>query len=283
MFKFHGKRRIGITVWETTRIPKEWVAPLNELDDVWTVSKHSKKSIEASGVDHDVKIVNEGVDTSVFAPFVKPADRPVDDFVFFSVFKWEKRKSPVTLIQAFAEEFKDGERARLILQCFNPFMQNFNPYEAMFSMNLPSHAPIKIIPPVAKRSDLARYYKTADCFVFPTKGESWGLPAMESMAVGVPVITTNWGGTTEFVSKDNGWLIDVESMEEPNDAMFFKPDMFDKGNEWAVPSKKHLRELMRYAFEHKDECVKKGDNAASLVEKNYSWESVTKVTKKLLK
>lgn len=37
-------------------------------------------------------------------------------------------------------------------------------------------------------------YKSADCFVLPTHGEGWGLPTMEAMAMGLPTITTNWGG-----------------------------------------------------------------------------------------
>jgi glycosyltransferase involved in cell wall biosynthesis len=52
-------------------------------------------------------------------------------------------------------------------------------------------------------------YAAADCFVLPTHGEGWGLPTMEAMAMGLPVITTNWGGSTEFVTRDTGYLLDV--------------------------------------------------------------------------
>ena len=33
-----------------------------------------------------------------------------------------------------------------------------------------------------------------------TLGEGWGLPTMEAMAMGLPVIVTNWGGSTEFIT-----------------------------------------------------------------------------------
>lgn len=283
MESFYGKKRIGYSVWETSRIPKDWVSPLNELDDVWTVSKFCKKVFEDSGITKNVKIVHEGVDTSVFNPYVKPLQQLYDKnyFTFFSVFKFEYRKSPEILLEAFSEEFKPEEKVRLIIQCHTPFVPNFNPYRTLFLMNLGKRAPIGVIPPVESRNDLASYYKSADCFVLPSKGESWGLPMIESLACGVPVITTNWGGQLEYMNNDIGWLIDVEKMEMPDDGMFFKPQ---EGNEWAVPSKKHLKELMRYAFEHPEECKKKGGmHSYEYVENNFSWEKSTEIVKELLK
>ena len=283
MFSFYGKRRIGYSVWETTKLPPDWVPSLNSLDDVWTVSKFCKKTFEDSGVDKDVKIVHEGADTSIFNPYVKPDVNVLDKdtFTFLSVFKFEYRKSPEILLEAFAEEFKSDEKVRLLLQCFNPFVPDLNIYGTLFGMNLGKHAPIYQLKPVDLVTELASYYRACDCFVLPTKAESWGLPMTEALACGIPVITTNWGGALEFMNNDVGWLIDVEKMEMPDDKMFFKPQ---EGNEWAVPSKKHLRELMRYAFEHKDECKKKGGmNSYEYIENNFSWEKSTEVVKELLK
>jgi hypothetical protein len=285
MLKFSGKKRIGYTVWETTRIPEDWVPSLNRLDDVWTVSKFCKKAFEDSGVDKDVRIVREGVDTSVYNKYVDKLPRTDEDrFIFLSIFKWEKRKSPDLLVKAFAEEFAKDEKVSLVMQCMNPFLPNLNPFEEIMNMEFDSGVnslkKINIIPPIPKRSELARVYRTADCFVLPTRGESWGLPMIESLACGVPVITTNWGGALEYMNKDIGWLVDVEKMEMPDDKMWFKPY---KDNEWAVPSLKSLKEYMRYAFEHKDECKKKGDAAYDYVDENFTWEKSTEVVKELLK
>ena len=43
--------------------------------------------------------------------------------------------------------------------------------------------------------------------------EGWGLPTHEAMVMGLPVITTDWGGSTEFVKQGSGLLVRVDIFE----------------------------------------------------------------------
>ena len=40
--------------------------------------------------------------------------------------------------------------------------------------------------------------------VLPSRGEGWGRPHVEAMAMGLPVIATNWSGPTAFMSGETG-------------------------------------------------------------------------------
>jgi glycosyltransferase involved in cell wall biosynthesis len=277
--RFYGSKRIGYTTWETSRLPQMWADIINEMDEIWTVGEFSKKVFEDSGVEGDVKLVPEGVDTSVFNPYVDKLAVGGDIFLFYSTFEWERRKGPDVLLKAYSEEFGEGDNVGLVLETYNPLLQRFNPFEAIFKMNLGRLPLIEVLRPSGNEFELAKRLVSADCFVLPSRGESWALSAMEAMACGVPTITTNWGGHLEYAGTDYGWLIDVDGMETPVDEPFLKPY---EGNEWANPSVKHLRELMRYAYEHKDECVKKGHAAYEHVDENYNWKKSTSVIKDLL-
>jgi uncharacterized membrane protein YgcG len=61
---------------------------------------------------------------------------------------------------------------------------------------------IAIVPQVVSEHlssrELAMFYRGCDAFVLPSHGEGWGLPTHEAMAMGLPVVTTDWGGSTEF-------------------------------------------------------------------------------------
>ncbi len=38
------------------------------------------------------------------------------------------------------------------------------------------------------QADMPALYKTMDCFVLPSRGEGWGRPQVEAMAMGLPII-----------------------------------------------------------------------------------------------
>ena len=57
------------------------------------------------------------------------------------------------------------------------------------------------------RRDLPYIYNGADLFVYPSYGEGFGLPPLEAMACGVPVITSNTTSLPEVVG-DAGVMID---------------------------------------------------------------------------
>ena len=61
--------------------------------------------------------------------------------------------------------------------------------------SLPEWMPFTLHPPDA---DLRRLYSTATVFLYPSRYEGFGLPPLEAMACGCPVVTTDVGAVTEF-------------------------------------------------------------------------------------
>ncbi|MFH1836178.1 MAG: glycosyltransferase family 1 protein, partial [Methanobacteriota archaeon] len=48
-----------------------------------------------------------------------------------------------------------------------------------------------------KEEDLVNFYNVADVFVFPSISEGFGLPPIEAMACGCPVVSSNWSSLPE--------------------------------------------------------------------------------------
>jgi glycosyltransferase involved in cell wall biosynthesis len=72
-------------------------------------------------------------------------------------------------------------------------------------------------------------YSLADAFVLPTRGEGWGIPVAEAMAMGLPVIVTNYSGPTEYANEENAYLLPVTGLDE---------------YDFAVPDESALVELL---------------------------------------
>jgi len=69
---------------------------------------------------------------------------------------------------------------------------------------------------LGKQEGLAQLLACADLFLLPSQSESFGLAALEAMAVGLPVISTSTGGLPEVISHNHSGFIaeigDVERM-----------------------------------------------------------------------
>lgn len=59
--------------------------------------------------------------------------------------------------------------------------------------------------------EIHEYYEAADIFVLPSKNEGMSNTVLEAMAAGLPVITTDTGGTAELIG-DNGSIVPMEDV-----------------------------------------------------------------------
>lgn len=110
---------------------------------------------------------------------------------------------------------------------------------------------------ISKSREVEKYFAAADCFVFPTVYEPFGMVISEAMASGIPVITSRSAGAAELIEDGvSGWLVD-----EPWDFNFIA----NKMNE--------LKNKPEY-------CEAMGNNARKAVEK-YSWDLCATETMKL--
>lgn len=184
-----------------------------------------------------------------------------EGFVFLSVFKWEFRKGWDLLLSAYLREFHGADGVSLWLLT-NPYHsdRDFGNKIIEFVENsdilkpIKGWAPIYVIETHIPQSDLPRIYKAADAFVLPSRGEGWGRPIVEAMAMSLPVIATNWSGPTEYLTEENGYPILVERMTEVVEGPF-------KGHLWAEPSVGELRRLMRHLMASPEEGRERGKQA----------------------
>mmetsp|Transcript_81412 Transcript_81412/g.226310 ORF Transcript_81412/g.226310 Transcript_81412/m.226310 type:complete len:116 (-) Transcript_81412:294-641(-) len=78
---------------------------------------------------------------------------------------------------------------------------------------------------------------------------------MEAMAMGLPVIATNWSGQTEFLREGISLPLRIDGLEP------VEPGSAPEGHLWAMPSVPHLRELMRWVVDHREEARRIGSRA----------------------
>lgn len=69
------------------------------------------------------------------------------------------------------------------------------------------------------RGQVAEQMQQCDCFVLPSRYETFGVVYIEAMACGKPVIAVRNGGPDDFVKDFNGLLVEAEDVDSLADAM----------------------------------------------------------------
>lgn len=270
---------VGRSMFETDTIPLPWVKKLNELTEIWVPSEFNRITFANAGVDQSrLYVMPEAIDTQKYdlnriEPFPL---KNVKTFKFVSVFDWSSRKGWDILVRAFIEEFSSKEDVSLILKVNKALNRNADPSKDILnlanSLGFKEFAHIQVIESYFSEEEMLGLYAACDSFVLPSRGEGWGRPYMEAMAMGLPVIGTRWSGNTEFMNDDNSYLIDIEGLVPvPSDM-----PSFYHGHHWAQPSVEHLKSLLREVYENREEAKQRGQFARSDLFSRFSKKIIGK-------
>ena len=270
---------IAYSMFETLTVPDNWIKFYNEFNEIWVPSKFCKKAFDRHDLESIVNVISLGTDTKKYIS--KKRDKGF--FTFLSVGKWIDRKGWDLLINAYTSEFIGNYDVRLCIKTDEGHKTNQELVKEYLTNDRTSIMPkIMIRNQKIDEDIMPKLYQESDCYVLPTRGEAFGLPYLEAMSSGVPCIASDFGGQTDFVNNDNGWLIKIKTLKHLSERLC-KINSAYKGLWFAEPEIDDIRALMRYAYSHKDEAREKGILARKNVKERYDWKFITKKADKRLK
>jgi len=167
-----------------------------ELADAIIAVSHSTKNdlIAAFKIpDKKIYVVYEGVDQSFQR--ISEEDKNILKTTyslqkpFFFSLGGTLRKNTELLIESFAL-FKHRDDFDLVLAGVGVNSKRYEKLKAL-SEKLGIGRSVRFIGYVKSDKDLIGFYNCAECFIFPSLYEGFGLPVLEAMACGTPVITSN--------------------------------------------------------------------------------------------
>jgi GT2 family glycosyltransferase/glycosyltransferase involved in cell wall biosynthesis len=190
---------------------------LKRCDAIITVSENTKKDlIKYYKIPEDkIKVIYLGVD-EIFKPMENIEKNRLDIRNKFNISNpyllyvgmIEPRKNLVRLIKAYNQIKKEGYPHSLVIVGaigwkYKEIFQLVDSLDLHKSINFTGFVELK---------DLVLLYNCADIFVYPSLYEGFGLPPLEAMSCGTPVVTSNTSSIPEVVG-DAALLIDPYSIE----------------------------------------------------------------------
>ena len=207
---FYNRTNILYPFWELSKLPEDWIFPLNFMDEIWAPTQFIKSVIE-NVTDTPVYYMPVGLEL----PYVRQRSRkyfkiPENRYLFFysfDFFSYIDRKNPWGTIKAFQKAFPNGnENVALIIKVMNT-SKNENKWEKLKEFSSKDKR-ITLINKTMNKNDVLSLVSACDCYVSLHRAEGLGLGPMEAMLLGKPTIVTNYSGNTDYSKSDNSCLVD---------------------------------------------------------------------------
>nr|WP_245323773.1 glycosyltransferase family 1 protein [Methanomicrobium sp. W14] len=179
---------------------KGTIDAVNNADCIITISNHGKNElVKYFDADPDKIKVTYLAAKDIFSPSCQDEQKKIIDkyklskgFILF-VGSYEPRKNLITLVKAYVSLPESTKKRHLLVIAGGKGWLN-SEIDDIIELNKSSD--IRRIGYVDE-DDLPGLYSAADVFVYPSLYEGFGLPILEAMACGAPVITSNTSSMTE--------------------------------------------------------------------------------------
>jgi glycosyltransferase involved in cell wall biosynthesis len=275
----HNKYTIAHWVWEQTAIPKQLHHAFYHVDEIWTPSQYCQQAF-ASVRPIPVRVVPYPIVATISKRITNTQlDVPEDRFTFlfsFSAPSTDARKNPLELIQAFRNAFpKDSPQSPVLILKVHHL--NEYPEYATYLKNELSTINSILIEDSLSRQDMNNLLASIDCYISLHRAEGFGLGMAEAMALGKPVIATNYSGNTDFMNTTNSFLVNYTLRPMIIDDFVHQPEkagVYELGHLWADPDLEHTAELMQLVVSNPELAAERGRNAKAHIHAHFSPDAV---------
>jgi glycosyltransferase involved in cell wall biosynthesis len=265
------KKNIGFGTFETFDPPDQWIDILNQNDAIVAPSYFNFKIFAHKQLEKPIFYIPHTIDTDVYNVDVQPlVERSKFTFLFMGI--WRERKGYKQLIEAWLKEFKREDNVQLIIKTDKPKKAGEYIAKAKKEMGInKGFAPILLENKIFDEIELPKFIKSVDCLISPTMGEGFGYPGLQCMALGIPVIITNFSGCKDYAKEDTANLIEPRgfTLRADMDAI---PQFRSK--KWAFIEVRDIQAKLRYVTRHSNTVKRKAINAYKYVRDRFNYKIV---------
>lgn len=249
--------RIGYSPWESTVVPDKWIPLMETQDVIWTTSTFCKEVFLENGIKGPIEVVPHGIDKNDFT--LSRRKRNDEPFTFLHIGEPSFRKGGQMVFDAYKRLFTRNDDVRLIIKAMS--YSTIRKNSEKMSGSIKGFDGVTVIRDNYSVSQLNELYNSANCFLYPTNGEGFGLLPFQAAATGMPTIATGWSGITDF----SKYLIELDYKVADSESNYHL-------GQWAFPSFDDLCDKMMYVYKNYDSLAEDSYHKGLALRKEFTWE-----------
>jgi glycosyltransferase involved in cell wall biosynthesis len=264
-------KSVGYWAWELEWLPDYWRHAYSFYDEIWASTRFAQAAFEVDAL-RPVKLVPMAVVKPDIHPEMSRTELALPEtatlFLFmFDYRSYVKRKNPEAVIRAFREAFPAGDEAAYLL--IKTSGAGSLPGDAASLHELAADPRIELRDARLERAELCNIIRAADAFVSLHRSEGFGRGPAEAMLLGVPVIVTDYSGSTDYATSETALLVDYELIPVSE---YDYPGA--TGQRWADANTATAARQMRWVYENRKAARALGRRGHEQISSMYGTRSV---------
>jgi glycosyltransferase involved in cell wall biosynthesis len=263
-----GRANIGYWYWESDKFPEFWRDRFAYFDEIWVASDFCRESIRAASP-IPVELVPPAIPGAESREVRSCIGLKTSDFLFLTILdalSVVERKNPVGTVQAFARAFPEPSGVLLHVQICNA---DQIPGLLAALEKAGEGARVRISNGLLGRREIEDLLEACDAYVSLHRAEGFGFPIAEAMALGKPVIATDYSGSTDYLNDTTGFPVHWRRL-----TLVERIRDYEAGTHWAEPDPAHAASQMRFVYENRQEAQRRGDAARREIAERFSCRVV---------
>ncbi len=267
-----GQYRIGVWAWELAKFPLEWKAAMKYVDEIWAPTAFVANSIKQE-TDKPVHVVPHVIDVEhkqeVLAEERAFIGARTSFLTAFDAKSFISRKNPGAAITAFKKTFPASDASGPVLVVKANGVDDLRPNLRDLVELIGGANNIRLVTRSMQRDEYLSLMTAVDCFISLHRSEGFGLNIAEAMALGKPVIATNYSGEIDFYDGKVGATVSFDLVPTPEDAY-----PFATGQVWAEPHVDAAADALRKLAALPELRQELGKASAARIKENFSASAI---------
>jgi len=278
------KKYFGFTMLETDKITPTWAYILNRLDGCIVPTPFNVKTFMESGVKVPITTIPFGVDFDMYTldkqPLL-PKEEISTKFNFLSIGQWTPgdRKNISQMILSFLKTFRTNKDVGLILKVYGKGAGTIDKIQCIEKINaVRNHAglglgegpKVYLVHGALTPEDMSKLYHNADVFILPSSGEAFGMPIIEAIASGLPIITTGGTAPDTYLNPEKTVILNYK-WEQLRRELFWQ-HVYEPPQQITIPDWQEFERVMVRSFEKNEMAKEKAlEQRQELIDRKLTW------------
>jgi glycosyltransferase involved in cell wall biosynthesis len=206
---FRSRFCVGAWFWELEIAPKSWRPAMRYVDEVWAGSRFVADAVaKLAPAGLPIRVLPCPVGRPDASPDRAAFDLPDDKVVVLTAFDARSgfnRKNPIAAVRAFRLANTDG---RAIMVCKAAGVEGAPGLMAELKAEIGEADDVRLMTEWLTGPGMGALIASADIVVSLHRSEGFGLLPAQAMALGKAVVATGWSSNLDFMTPDNGRLVD---------------------------------------------------------------------------